>query len=244
MDKQSVIKVKDVSKKFILPHERRDSIVEYITNPLKSLRIPREEFDVLNNVNFEVKEGEFVGIMGKNGSGKSTLLKILAGIYLPTDGKVEITGRMVPFLELGVGFNPELSGRDNIYFNGIILGMSKEYLKEKFDEIVNFAELERFIDLPLKNYSSGMQVRLAFSIAIMAQADIYLLDEVLAVGDVQFQAKCFAVFDRFIKEGKTIVLVTHSIDLVKNYCERAMLIHNGELMTNLSKDEVISKYQE
>lgn len=150
---------------------------------------------------------------------------------------------MIPFLELGVGFHPDLSGRDNIYFNGIILGMSKAYLKQKFNEIVEFSELERFIDLPLKNYSSGMMVRLAFSIAMMAEADIYLLDEVLAVGDAKFQAKCFGVFDRFIEQGKTIVLVTHSTDLVQRYCNRAILIDNGRVVTTLSKEEVISNYK-
>lgn len=242
-NKEIAIKVKDVSKKFKLPHIRRDSIVEYITNPFKTINTPVEEFDVLKNVNFVIKKGEFVGIMGKNGSGKSTLLKILAGIYTPTKGKVEINGSMIPFLELGVGFNPELSGRDNIFFNGIILGMSRKFLKENFDRIVQFAELERFIDLPLKNYSSGMQVRLAFSIAMMAEADIYLLDEVLAVGDSQFQQKCFKVFDKFVEIGKTIVLVTHSPELVERYCTSAMLIENGIVDTNLKKEDVINKYR-
>lgn len=244
MDSSKVaISVKNISKQFILPHERKDSIVEYITHPIKSLRAPKEKFQVLKNINFEINEGEFIGIMGKNGSGKSTLLKILSGIYLPTSGKVSIKGKMIPFLELGVGFNPELSGRDNIFFNGVILGMSMRYLRSKFDEIVSFAELERFIDLPLKNYSSGMQVRLAFSIAIMAQADIYLLDEVLAVGDMNFQQKCFAVFDNLIAQKKTIVLVTHSIDLVKKYCNRAFLLDKGVIETNLTKENVLIKYR-
>lgn len=242
-NKEIAITVKDVSKKFKLPHVRRDSIVEYITNPFKTINTPIEEFEVLKDVNFEIKKGEFVGIMGKNGSGKSTLLKILAGIYTPTNGKVEINGSMIPFLELGVGFNPELSGRDNIFFNGIILGMSRKFLKENFEKIVEFAELKRFIDLPLKNYSSGMQVRLAFSIAMMAESDIYLLDEVLAVGDSQFQQKCFKVFDRFIEIGKTIVLVTHSPELVERYCSRAMLIENGIVSTSFKKEEVINKYR-
>jgi ABC-type polysaccharide/polyol phosphate transport system ATPase subunit len=237
------IEVKNIYKEFSLPHVRRDSIVEYITHPIKSLTNSKEVFKILNDVDFEIKKGEFVGIMGKNGSGKSTLLKIMAGIYTPTKGKLKIHGRMIPFLELGVGFHPDLSGRDNIYFNGIILGMSKAYLKQKFNEIVEFSELERFIDLPLKNYSSGMMVRLAFSIAMMAEADIYLLDEVLAVGDAKFQAKCFGVFDRFIEQGKTIVLVTHSTDLVQRYCNRAILIDNGRVVTTLSKEEVISNYK-
>lgn len=243
MKTEIAIEVKNIYKEFSLPHVRRDSIVEYITHPIKSLTNSKEVFKILNDVDFEIKQGEFVGIMGKNGSGKSTLLKILAGIYTPTKGKLKIHGKMIPFLELGVGFHPELSGRDNIYFNGIILGMSKAYLKQKFNEIVEFSELERFIDLPLKNYSSGMMVRLAFSIAMMAEADIYLLDEVLAVGDAKFQAKCFGVFDRFIEQGKTIVLVTHSTDLVERYCNRALLIDNGRVITTLSKEDVISNYK-
>ncbi|MCK9369083.1 ABC transporter ATP-binding protein [Candidatus Dojkabacteria bacterium] len=243
-DGKVMIKVENVSKTFVLPHERKDSIVEYITSPLKSIGSPQEKFEVLKNVNFEIKEGQFVGIMGKNGSGKSTLLKILAGIYLPTTGNVTLNGNIIPFLELGVGFNYELSGRDNIYFNGVILGMNTKYLKSKFDEIVAFAELERFIDLPLKNYSSGMKVRLAFSIAIMASADIYLLDEVLAVGDVQFQQKCLKVFDNFRKERKTIILVTHTVDLVRKYCDNAMLIENGIVETELEKEKVISRYKQ
>lgn len=242
MDKVA-LEVKNVSKEFSLPHLKRDSIVEYISNPFKTFSVKSDVLKILNDVNFEIKKGEFVGIMGKNGSGKSTLLKILSGIYLPTKGKVNVNGRMIPFLELGVGFNPELSGRDNVFFNGIILGMSKKFLSTKFDEIIKFAELERFVDLPLKNYSSGMQVRLAFSIAMLADADIYILDEVLAVGDSQFQEKCFKVFDRFVEEGKTIVLVTHSPDLVERYCNRAMLIENGEVIVNLKKDEVINKYR-
>lgn len=237
------IQVENISKTFYLPHERRDSIVEYITNPLRSLKSKREKFEVINDISFDVKAGEFVGIMGKNGSGKSTLLKILAGIYLPTTGVIKTNGKLIPFLELGVGFNPELSGRDNIFFNGVILGMEMKYLRSKFDEIVEFSELNRFIDLPLKNYSSGMQVRLAFSIAMMANADIYLLDEVLAVGDVQFQQKCFKVFDNLIAQKKTIILVTHAIDLVRKYCNRALIIENGVIETNLSKEEVIKRYE-
>lgn len=243
INNENAIIVENLSKDFVLPHERRDSITEYITNPFRSLKSPKEKFEVLKNVSFNIKKGEFVGIMGRNGSGKSTLLKILAGIYTPTKGKITINGRLIPFLELGVGFNQELSARDNIFFNGVILGMSIKYLEEKFNEIVKFAELERFLDLPLKNYSSGMQVRLAFSIAMMAQADIYLLDEVLAVGDVQFQQKCFSVFDKLIKEGKTIILVTHSPEMVDKYCQRALLIENGILETKLTKEDVINKYK-
>lgn len=180
--------------------------------------------------------------MGYNGAGKSTLLKIIAGIYRPTSGKVYVNGSLVPFLELGVGFSPELTGRENIFLNGIILGMRKRFLKEKFNEIVEFAELEKFMDLPLKNYSSGMQVRLAFSIAMMADADIYLLDEVLAVGDINFQEKCFDVFRKHKQNGKTIVLVTHSPESVKKFCDRAVLIRDGVIAEDGKPEEVLREY--
>ena len=180
--------------------------------------------------------------MGRNGSGKSTLLKIMAGIYQPSSGEVVVNGSMVPFLELGVGFNSELSGRENIFLNGIILGMSKKVLKEKYDEIVAFSELEKFMDMPLKNYSSGMQVRLAFSIAIMADADIYILDEVLAVGDVAFQEKCFDIFRKYKSNGKTVVLVTHSPQSVKDFCDRAVFLKDGVLHEPGSVNDVIELY--
>ena len=166
----------------------------------------------------------------------------MAGIYTPTSGKVITRGKMVPFLELGVGFNPELSGRENVYMNGIILGMKKRDLQKKYDEIVAFSELEKFMDAPLKNYSSGMQVRLAFSIAIMADAEIYLLDEVLAVGDVAFQQKCFEVFRKYKSDGKTVILVTHSADSVKNFCDRALFLKDGILQDLGSIDNVIKAY--
>lgn len=181
--------------------------------------------------------------MGRNGSGKSTLLKILAGIYSPTSGSVKIKGKMVPFLELGVGFNSELSGRENVFLNGIILGLPKSFLKEKYNDIVEFAELEKFMDMPLKNYSSGMQVRLAFSIAIMADADIYILDEVLAVGDIEFQKKCFDIFREYKKREKTIILVTHSSASVKDFCNRAVFLKNGIFQVEGSVDEVVKAYE-
>ena len=182
--------------------------------------------------------------MGRNGTGKSTLLKIIAGIYEPTKGKVKINGNLVPFLELGVGFNPELTARDNIFLNGIILGIKKSMLAEKFKEIIKFAELEKFVDVPLKNFSSGMQVRLAFSIAIMADADVYLLDEVLAVGDVAFQEKCFDVFRNYKKEKKTIVLVSHSSDSIKKFCDRAVFLKDGLMHEYDSVQEVADAYLE
>jgi ABC-2 type transport system ATP-binding protein len=166
----------------------------------------------------------------------------MAGIYEPTDGTVRVNGKLVPFLELGVGFNPELSARENVYLNGVILGMKKKDLKQKYQEIVDFAELEKFMEVPLKNFSSGMQVRLAFSIAIMADADVYLLDEVLAVGDVAFQEKCFNVFRKYKADGKTVVLVTHSPQSVKDFCDRAVFLKDGIIQPQNTVDDVIQAY--
>lgn len=242
MDPKPIIQLKNVKKSFFLPHEKHDTFVEFATNPMRLFKRAGEQYDVLKDIDLEIYPGEFVGIMGRNGSGKSTLLKIMAGIYEPTSGKVKVNGKMVPFLELGVGFNPELSGRENVYLNGIILGIKKEELKKKYQEIVDFAELEKFMDAPLKNYSSGMQVRLAFSIAIMADADIYILDEVLAVGDVAFQEKCFDVFRKYKKDGKTVILVTHSPGSVKDFCDRAVFLKDGVLQQPGSVDDVIQSY--
>jgi ABC-2 type transport system ATP-binding protein len=242
MDNKPIIQLKNVKKSFFLPHEKHDTFIEFATNPMRLFKRSGEQYEVLKDIDMEIYPGEFVGIMGRNGSGKSTLLKIMAGIYEPTSGKVKVNGKMVPFLELGVGFNPELSGRENVYLNGIILGIKKEELKKKYKEIVEFAELEKFMDAPLKNYSSGMQVRLAFSIAIMADADIYILDEVLAVGDVAFQEKCFDVFRKYKKNGKTVILVTHSPGSVKDFCDRAVFLKDGVLQDLGSVDDVIQAY--
>ena len=180
MDKP-IIEVENVSKIFEIPHESRNTLKSYFLHPFR--RVGKERFYALKSVDFKINQGDFIGVIGRNGSGKSTLLKILAGIFEPTKGKVHVNGTLVPFLELGVGFNPELTGRENIYLNGIILGMTRKYVESKFDEIVDFAEIRDFIDLQVKNYSSGMVIRLAFAIAVEARADIYLLDEVLSVGD-------------------------------------------------------------
>lgn len=221
----AVISVKNVSKDFLLPHERQQSIKKGFTQIFKkSSKRSVEVQHALKDVSFEVKEGEFFGIVGRNGSGKSTLLKILAEIYRPSKGSVKVKGRLVPFIELGVGFNPELTGRENVYLNGAMLGFTKEQINDKYDDIVKFAELERFMDQKLKNYSSGMQVRLAFSIAIQADADILVLDEVLAVGDEAFQRKCFNYFAELKRDKKTVILVTHSMDSVQQFCTKAMLI--------------------
>ncbi len=240
---EPVIQVKNLSKSFVIPHQRHDSLVEYLSHPNRIFKPSGEKFTVLKDIDLDVYPGDFLGIMGRNGSGKSTLLKILAGIYSPTSGSVKVRGKMVPFLELGVGFNSELSGRENVFLNGIILGLSRSFLNEKYDEIVKFAELEKFMDMPLKNYSSGMQVRLAFSIAIMADADIYILDEVLAVGDIEFQKKCFNIFREYKKKKKTIILVTHSSASVKDFCNRAAFLKDGRLHFYDSIDDVIKAYE-
>lgn len=221
------IKVSGVSKTFRLPHEKAKSLKSLA---LSSLR--RKEYELqeaLKDVSFEVKKGEFFGIVGRNGSGKSTLLKCIAGVYSPSAGNIKINGKLVPFIELGVGFNPDLSGRDNVFLNGALLGFTRKQMEVMYDEIVEFAELEEFMDQKLKNYSSGMQVRLAFSIAIRAQGDILLLDEVLAVGDSAFQQKCLDFFAEQKMSKKTIVLVTHSMSTVEKFCDRAMLLESSQI---------------
>lgn len=241
MEKDIAISVKNVSKTFKIPHEKVTSLRSAAVGVFSRKR-GYEEFKALDDVSFEVKKGEFFGIIGRNGSGKSTLLKILAGIYQPDKGKVKIDGMISPFLELGIGFNPELSGRDNVYLNATVLGMTKKQIDKKFDDIVKFSELERFIDQKLKNYSSGMQVRLAFSVSIHANRDILLMDEVLAVGDSNFQKKCIDIFRSYHSENKTVVLVTHDIGAVRKYCSKALLLHNGRIIKVGDVDEVCDEY--
>lgn len=241
-ENEPIVQIKNLKKSFFLPNERHNSLVEFMANPLRMFKPKGEQFTVLKDIDLDVYKGEFLGIMGRNGSGKSTLLKILAGIYEPTAGSVKVQGSVVPFLELGVGFNAELSGKENVFLNGIILGMPRKMLEKKYDEIVAFAELEKFMDMPLKNYSSGMQVRLAFSIAIMADADIYILDEVLAVGDVEFQKKCFDVFKNYKEQKKTVILVTHAAGSVQEFCTRAVFLKDGVFQVQGSVDEVVEAY--
>jgi len=236
------IEVAAVQKLFKLPHERYTSLKQSALHMFSKRSFTR--FQALKDINFEVKDGEFFGIVGRNGSGKSTLLKILGGIYVPTKGRVRIHGTLSPFIELGVGFNPELSGRDNIYLNGAILGLSRAQIDAKYDEIVAFSELAEFMDQRLKNYSSGMQVRLAFSIAIQAQSDILLIDEVLAVGDANFQAKCYSVFRQMKRDGRTIVFVSHDMNAIKDFCDRAMLIQDGVVAAIGTPDRIINKYNQ
>lgn len=234
------ISVKNVSKQFIIPHERINSIKIAFINIFK--KNTYESFYALKDVSFEVKKGEFFGILGRNGSGKSTLLKILAGVYTANKGSMHINGLISPFLELGIGFNPELSGRDNIYLNATVLGLTEKEIDAKFDSIVAFSELPRFIDQKIKNYSSGMMVRLAFSVSIHANREILLMDEVLAVGDSNFQAKCLREFAKYKEQGKTVILVTHDIGTVQRYCDRAMLLRNGEVAMIGSAEEVGNEY--
>lgn len=224
-DDQVAVRVVDLHKSFRLPVERASGLKQAIFNWLKGVKGYTEQ-KVLRGISFEIKKGEFIGIVGRNGSGKSTLLKLLAQIYYPEQGKIEINGSLVPFIELGVGFNPELTGRENVYLNGALLGFSHKEMDAMYDEIVNFAELEPFMDAKLKNYSSGMQVRLAFSIAIRARGDILILDEVLAVGDAAFQEKCNDYFAS-LHGNQTVILVTHSMENVRKFCDRAILIEDG-----------------
>jgi len=238
-----VVEVKNIVKSFRIPLEGSNGIKQKLVNLLKGRKGYRT-FTPLNDVSFTVNEGDFFGIVGKNGSGKSTLLKTLAGIYSPQSGNVEVHGSLVPFIELGVGFNPELSGRENVYLNGALLGFDKSEIDNMYDEIVKFAELKDFMDERLKNYSSGMQVRLAFSIAIKAKGDILLLDEVLAVGDAAFQQKCFDYFELLKIERKTIILVTHDMGAIKRFCNRAMLIKGGVIEKIGSPDVIAELYTE
>lgn len=238
---EDVVVVKDVSKIFRLPHERTTSIKGAIVH-LGRRRKTYEEQKALKKVSFTIKKGEFFGIVGRNGSGKSTLLKLLAGIYSPTKGDIHVRGKLTPFIELGVGFNPELTGRENVYLNGALLGFNRKDMDAMYDDIVGFAELERFMDQKLKNYSSGMQVRLAFSIAIRSQSDILLIDEVLAVGDALFQQKCYDYFDKLKNSGRTVVFVSHDMSAVQSFCDRAVLINEGNLILDGTPQEVVHKY--
>ncbi len=239
------IEVKDLSKSFKLPHEQYSGLKQLILNVFRKNKKKSYEIqNVLDDINFSVKKGDFFGIVGKNGSGKSTLLKLLSKIYTPDGGEVVVNGSLTPFIELGVGFNQELTGRENVFMNGALLGFSKSDMEKMYSDIVEFAELDRFMDQKLKNYSSGMQVRLAFSIAIRAESDILVLDEVLAVGDAAFQQKCFDYFQNLKDQKKTVILVTHDMASVQRFCNKALLIEKGKIKAIGKPTEIADIYTE
>ena len=241
MNDNIAVKIDHVSKFFRLPTEATNSLRTLLVNRLRGIKGYKEQH-VLKDISFEVEKGDFFGIVGRNGSGKSTLLKIISQIYTPEQGSVEIDGKLVSFIELGVGFNPELTGRENVYLNGAMLGFSRTEIDAMYDDLVDFAELHEFMNQKLKNYSSGMQVRLAFSVAIKAEGDILVLDEVLAVGDESFQRKCNDYFLERKAAGKTTILVTHDMGAAKKYCNKAVLIEKGLVKVSGDVDEVANQY--
>ena len=236
------VAVDGAAKSFRLPHQRYSTLKERVLHPFASRTF--DELHALADVSFEVAQGEFFGIVGRNGSGKSTLLKCLAGIYGLDRGSVAVNGRLSPFIELGVGFNPELSARDNVMINAIMLGLSRRQARARFDEIIEFAELEEFVDLKLKNYSSGMSVRLGFSVAVQVDAEVLLVDEVLAVGDASFQQKCFEQFERMKDEGRTILYVTHDMASVERFCDRGLVLERGHVVDMGAPEQITRTYSE
>jgi ABC-type polysaccharide/polyol phosphate transport system ATPase subunit len=238
----TAISVRDLHKTFLMPGHRPATLKERAMHPFR--RIPKTEVPAARGISFEVANGEFFGIVGRNGSGKSTLLKLLAGVYRPDSGEIVAPGRISPLIELGVGFNMELPAKDNVVINGTLLGLSRAEAQKRFEPIIEFAGLEEFTELKLKNYSSGMLVRLAFATAVQVDADIVLLDEVLAVGDAGFQEKCFEVFRQMKREGRTIVFVTHAMDAVRRFCDRAILLDRGEIVASGDPPEVAEQYRE
>jgi ABC-type polysaccharide/polyol phosphate transport system ATPase subunit len=234
------VRAEAVSKVFRLPHRQVHTLKERVVHPTRRRSI--ERLEALSDVSVDVRQGEFFGIVGRNGSGKSTLMKCLAGIYRADAGEMWMRGRMAPFIELGVGFNPELTARDNVLLNAIMLGLTPAQARERYDAIIAFAELEQFVDLKLKNYSSGMQVRLAFAVMAHVDADVLLIDEVLAVGDAAFQQKCYDALNRIHGEGRTILLVTHDMDQVQRFCDRALLLDRGRTVAVGDPASVAARY--
>ena len=240
IQRHAAIEVDGLEKTFRVPKQHIHTIKERALHPLR--RTDYDVYDVLRGVSFDIRSGEFFGIVGRNGSGKSTLLKCLAGIYKPDAGRIRVAGRLAPFIELGVGFNPDLTALDNVVLNAVMMGLSPKEARERFDAVMAFAELEDFLDMKLKNYSSGMQVRLAFSVMVQVDADVLLIDEVLAVGDAAFQQKCFDVFYRLRDEGRTIVLVTHQMSMIEQFSHRALLLHDGVIDAMGDPGEVARRY--
>ena len=239
---ETIIEVKDVSMHFNLMVERIDSIKEYIIKLVKG-NLLYNDFVALSHVSFTVKKGEIVGLVGLNGAGKSTLLKIIAGVLKPTEGRVVTRGTIAPLIEVGAGFDPELTARENIYLNGAILGHDRKFMDSKFDEIIDFAELRNFVDVPVKNFSSGMYARLGFAIATMVQPDILIVDEVLSVGDYKFQQKCEKRIKEMIQNGVTIILVSHEIKLIQKLCTKVIWLEHGSVK-DIGNAEIVSKEYE
>jgi ABC-type polysaccharide/polyol phosphate transport system ATPase subunit len=235
-----VIEVRNVDKTFLIPAHRVDSFKERALHPLRATN--HRELRALRDISFDVRRGEFFGIVGRNGSGKSTLLKIMSSIYRADSGRIRMAGRLAPCIELGVGVNPELTSRENVVLNGVLMGLGRREAQRRMDAVLDFAELRDFVDLKLKNYSSGMMVRLAFAVMVQADADIMLVDEVLAVGDAAFAQKCFDVFREKRRAGRTVVLVTHDMTTVQGFCDRAMLVHDGELLHVGDPEDVALRY--
>ncbi len=238
-----MIKANNITVCYRMPNDKIQSIKEYLVALLKR-KLQYEEFYALRDVDFEIKKGEVVGIIGNNGAGKSTLLKVISGILEPVKGRVTLGGNVVPMLELGSGFDYDLTGRENIFLNGAILGYSESFLKSKYDEIVEFSELKEFIDSPVRNYSSGMVMRLAFSIASMVNPDILIVDEILAVGDAAFQQKSYARMTELMSHGTTVLLVSHSIDQIRGLCDRVIWLDHGRVMAIGETEKVCREYMQ
>jgi ABC-2 type transport system ATP-binding protein len=236
----TVIEIKSVGKTFLVPHEQRNTLKENVINIFKKRTC--EKFNVLEDVNFTVNKGDFLGIVGRNGSGKSTLLKMIAGIYKPSRGEIKVSGAIAPFLELGIGFQDDLSARENIFINATLLGLTRAEIKNKFNGIVEFAGVENFLDLKIKNFSSGMRARLSFSIAKEADADIYLCDEIFAVGDEQFRKKCTETFTKWKSDGKTILMVSHNPSVINDFCNRAVWLERGRILSEGNPSAVLDEY--
>lgn len=236
-----MITLTNIDKVFLLPHEKKITLRQRFVGLFH--KSSYERFYSLRNINLTVNKGEFLGIVGKNGSGKSTLLKLIARVLVPTSGKIDLGGSVAPFLELGVGFQTDSTVRDNIFLYGALLGMTRKEIVSRYDWIIAFSGLERFVDAKLKNLSSGMQVRLGFSITVSVEKPILLVDEVLAVGDIDFQKKCYAVFENFKKNGKTIIFVSHDLHAVQQFCDRAILLREGSIVDNGSPEKIIDAYK-
>ena len=239
---ETVIQVRDVSMHFNLMEEKVDSIKEYVVKLLKG-KLQYNDFIALNHVSFDVQKGDILGFIGFNGAGKSTLLKILAGVLTPTTGSVTVKGTIAPLIEVGAGFDPELTARENIYLNGAILGYSKSFIEQRFDSIIEFAELKDFVNVPVKNFSSGMYARLGFSIATAVQPDILIVDEVLSVGDFRFQQKCEERIRKMIEDGVTILLVSHDMDMIERLCNKVLWLDHGEMKDLGATESVCEEYK-